>query len=141
MADIVPHLRLTLDGARRILDAAHARAVEIGVPQNIVVVDEGGHMLAMIRMDGAKPLSVLSAHAKAKTAAGRCAYRGGGAPADAELKLAMAQDLHFTNLRGGLPVIVDGACIGAIGVGSGSGDQDVDVARAGIAALAGARTF
>ena len=140
MPDIVPHLRLTLDGARRILDAAHARALAMGVPQNIVVVDEGGHMLAMVRMDGAKPLSVLSAHAKAKTAASVRAPTG-GAPADAELKLAMAQDLHFTNLRGGLPIVVDGACIGAIGVGSGSGDQDLEVARAGLAALAGAQAF
>jgi glc operon protein GlcG len=140
MTDIVPHLKLTLAGARRILDAALARAEAMGVPQNIVVVDEGGHLLAMLRMDGAKPLSVLSAQAKARTAASIRAPSG-SAPPEAELKLALAQDLAFTNLRGGLPILVDGKCLGAIGVGSGSSDQDVEVARAGLAALAGAQAF
>ncbi|MBL8701327.1 MAG: heme-binding protein [Alphaproteobacteria bacterium] len=137
MTDTVAHLKLTLAGAQRILAAAQARAQAMGVPQNIVVTDDGGHMLAMARMDGAKPLSVMSAFAKAKTAASARAPTGGAA-ADVELKLALAQDLHYTNLRGGLPIIVDGKCIGAIGVGSGTGDQDVEVAKAGLAALAGA---
>jgi len=44
-----------------------------------------------------------------------------------------------TNLRGGLPIVVDGHLIGAIGVGSGTGEQDVEVAAAGVAALAGAK--
>jgi glc operon protein GlcG len=140
MTDTLPHLKLTLAGAQRVLAAAQARAEAMGVPQNIVVTDEGGHMLAMARMDGAKPLSVLSAHAKAKTAASARAPTGAIA-ADAEIKLALAQELNFTNLRGGFPIIVDGACIGAIGVGSGSGDQDVEVAKAGLAALAGAQRF
>jgi uncharacterized protein GlcG (DUF336 family) len=140
MTDTIAHRKLTLAGAQRIVAAALAKAQAMGVPQNIVVTDEGGHMLAMVRMDGAKPLSVMSAHAKAKTAAS-ARVPTGGAAADMELKLALAQDLNYTNLRGGLPIVLDGACIGAIGVGSGTGDQDVEVARAGIAALAGAQMF
>lgn len=138
MTDTIAHLKLTLAGAQKILAAAQARAQAMAVPQNIVVTDEGGHMLAMARMDGAKPLSIMSAFAKAKTAAS-ARVPTGGAPADVELKLALAQDLNYTNLRGGLPIIVDGKCIGAIGVGSGTGDQDVEVAKAGLAALAGAQ--
>lgn len=140
MPDVVPHLKLTLAGAQRVLAAAQAKAEAMGVPQNIVVTDEGGHMMAMARMDGAKPLSVASAHAKAMTAASGRAPTGGAA-ADVEVKLALAQGLRHTNLRGGLPIVVDGRCIGAIGVGSGTGDQDVEVARAGLAALAGAQAF
>lgn len=138
MTDTTPHLKLTLAGAQKILAAAQARAQAMGVPQNIVITDDGGHMLAVARMDGAKHLSILSAHAKAKTAAST-RMPTGYAAADAELKLAMAQDLNFTNLKGGLPIIVDGQCIGAIGVGSGTGDQDVECAKAGLAALAGAK--
>lgn len=140
MSDTLPHLKLSLAGAQKILAAALAKAEAMGVPQNVVITDEGGHLLAMARMDGAKPLSVLSAHAKAKTAASARAPTGAIA-ADAEIKLSLAQDLHFTNLRGGFPIVVDGKCIGAIGVGSGSGDQDVEVARAGLAALPGAQGF
>ena len=140
MSDTLPHLKLTLAGAQKILAGALARAEAMGVPQNVVITDEGGHLLAMARMDGAKPLSVLSAHAKAKTAASARAPTG-GIPADAEIKLSLAQDLNFTNLRGGFPVVVDGKCIGAIGVGNGTGDQDVDVAKAGLAALPGAQLF
>jgi glc operon protein GlcG len=140
MYDTLPHLKLSLGGAQKILAAALAKAEEIGVPQNVVITDDGGHLLAMARMDGAKPLSVLSAHAKAKTAASARAPTGGIA-ADAEIKLSLAQDMNFTNLRGGFPIVVDGKCVGAIGVGSGSGDQDVEVARAGLAALPGAQRF
>jgi len=140
MTDTMAHLKLTLAGAQKILNAALTKAAAMGVPQNIVISDDGGHMLAMARMDGAKPLSVLSAFAKAKTAAS-ARVPTGGAAADAELKLALAQDLQFTNLRGGLPIVIEGKCIGAIGVGSGTGDQDVEVAKAGLAALPGAQSF
>ena len=140
MPDTLAHLKLTLAGAQKILGAALAKAEAMGVPQNIVITCDGGHMLVMARMDGAKPLSVLSAFAKAKTAAS-ARVPTGGAAAEIELKLALAQDMNYTNLRGGLPIIVDGKCIGAIGVGSGTGDQDVEVAKAGLAALQGAQGF
>ena len=58
-----------------------------------------------------------------------------------EVKLAIASDGLMTNLKGGLPIIVDGHVIGAVGVGSGTGEQDLEVARAAIAALPGATAF
>jgi uncharacterized protein GlcG (DUF336 family) len=54
-----------------------------------------------------------------------------------ETRLAFASQSQLTNLKGGLPIIIDGVCIGAIGVGSGTGDQDLEVARAAVAALGG----
>jgi uncharacterized protein GlcG (DUF336 family) len=52
-----------------------------------------------------------------------------------EIKLALAAQNQATSLKGGLPIIIDGAFVGAIGVGSGTGDQDAEVARAALAAL------
>ena len=60
MPAVVPHLKLTQEGARRILDAAIAKAQAMHVPQCIAVVDDGGHLLAFARMDGAKVLSIDS---------------------------------------------------------------------------------
>jgi glc operon protein GlcG len=125
---------LTHAGALRVLEGAVAKAKEIGVPQCIAVVDPGGNLLAFVRMDGAKVLSQISATQKAITAASSRAATG-GTPDDLALKLALATDGRVTNLKGGLPITVDGHCLGAVGVGSGTGDQDVEVGQAGIAAL------
>ena len=131
------HLRLTHAGALAILDAAVAKASAMGVPQCIAVVDEGGNLLAFLRMDGAKFLSIESAMRKAVTAA---SSRGptGSLEAGLDLKLAAATAGRLTNLKGGVPIIVDGVVIGGIGVGSGTGDQDLEVAKAGLAAIADA---
>ena len=63
------NIRLTLEGARAILAAAEAKAREIKVPQNIAIVDEGGHLLVFARMDGAKLSSIEVALTKARAAA------------------------------------------------------------------------
>ncbi len=132
--------RLTLEGARAVLAAAERRAVEIQRPMNIAVVDDGGHLLAFARMDGAKPASVEIAITKARSAALRRAATG--APMrDGEpnlvvaLGLAVARPDQQTSVRGGIPLIVDGQVVGAIGVSAGTEDEDSDVARAGAAAL------
>ncbi len=121
--------------ALKILDAARAKAAEIGVPQNIAVVDRGGRLLAFCRMDGAKFHSVDTSIAKAVTAASIKAATG-GAPSEFAVQLGLATQGGFTNLKGGLPVVVDGETVGAIGVGSGKPDEDVAVAEAGVAAIA-----
>ncbi len=134
MPDTIPHSKLTHDGALKLIQAGIAKAQQMGVPQCIAVVDDGGNMLAFVRMDGAKFLSATSALNKARTAA---SIRGatGSAHAEVEVKLAIATDGGFTNLKGGLPVIVNGHCIGAVGVGSGTGDQDAEVGRAALKAI------
>ena len=125
---------LTHAAAMIVLQGAIAKAEAMNVPQCIAIVDTGGNLLAFVRMDGAKVLSQLSATHKAVTAAsGRMPT--GGLPSDVEAKLAFATGGQLTNLKGGLPITVNGQMVGAIGVGSGTGQQDVEVAKAGIEAL------
>lgn len=132
MAEFVSSAKLTLEGATKILQAALARAKELGVPECITIVDAGGHLLAFARMDGARVLSQQSATRKAMTAATTGQETGRFAP-DRALALAEATDGRMTNLLGGLPLLVDGHIVGGIGVGSGTGEQDRDVARAAVA--------
>jgi glc operon protein GlcG len=132
--------KLTLEGAQLVLAAAQARAAEMKVPMDIAVVDDGGHLLAFARMDGAKLSSVEIAIRKAHCAAIR---RLPSAPARTgdevnvllSLGLSVASQGRQIPLRGGIPLQVDGVCVGAIGVSNGTEDQDVDVAQAGVRAL------
>jgi glc operon protein GlcG len=134
------HPRLTLEGGRAVLAAAERRAEEIRVPMNIAVVDDGGHLLAFARMDGAKPASIAIAMVKAQAAAMRRAPTGPAMSGDQinvpiALGLAVAASTHQTPIRGGIPLVVEGQVVGAIGVSAGTEDQDCDVAQAGAAAL------
>ena len=140
MPDVVAHSKLTHDGALKLIQAAMAKAQQMGVPQCIAVVDEGCNLLAFARMDGARVLSIKSAQRKAMTAA-TTGKPTGELPAEIELKLAIATDGTMVNLMGGLPVIVDGQLIGGIGIGSGTGEQEREVANAALGSLAGAKAF
>jgi len=134
------HLRLTHAGAQKIIDAAVKKAVEMKKPQCIAVVDDGGNLLAFTRMDGGKILSIESAIRKAATAA---SSRGmtGGIQGDLEFRLAHATSGRLVNLKGGVPVIVDNITVGGIGVGSQTGEEDLEVAKAGLAAIEGTKSF
>jgi glc operon protein GlcG len=132
--------KLTLEGAKAVLAAAERRAVEIGVPMNIAVVDEGGYLLAYSRMDGAKLSSIEIAMVKAQCAAIRRkasgpALENGQPNVMLSLGLAIGSKAAQTPIRGGLPLLVNDQCVGAIGVSNGTQDEDVDVAQAGVAAL------
>lgn len=129
-----PSVKLTHRGALLALQAAIAKAESLGVPQNITIVDDGGNLLAFVRMDGAKLLSGETSRAKAVSAASHRQPTSRLDP-NLEVKLAVATGGRLTNLEGGLPIIFDGTCVGAIGVGSGTGQQDIEVARAALAAL------
>jgi uncharacterized protein GlcG (DUF336 family) len=129
-----------LEGAQLVLAAAQARAVEIKVPMDIAVVDDGAHLLAFARMDGAKLSSVEIAIRKAQGAAIRRlptapARTGEEVNVVLSMGLALATQGRQIPVRGGLPLLVDGVCVGAIGVSNGTEDQDVDVAQAGVRAL------
>jgi glc operon protein GlcG len=132
--------KLTLEGAELVLAAAQARAVEIKVPMDIAVVDDGAHLLAFARMDGAKLSSVEIAIRKAQGAAIRRlptapARTGEEVNVVLSMGLALATAGRQIPVRGGIPLLVDGVCVGAIGVSNGTEDQDVDVAQAGVRAL------
>ncbi len=135
------NIRLTLEAARAILAAAEKKARAIKVPQNIAVVDDGGHLLVFARMDGAKLSSIEVALTKARAAALRRSPTG-PSPASGEpnillsLGLPLATDGKLTCIRGGLPLSVDGELVGGIGVSAGTEDEDVLVAQAGVDELA-----
>ncbi len=127
-------LVLTHRAVMTMLKAAVAKAEAIGQPQCIVIVDASGVTLGQLRMTGAKFLSLKSAEAKARTAA---SIR---APSDAIPEtvgpaIAAATGNDVTRLGGGLPIFVDGICVGGIGVGSGTPEQDKDVADAALSAI------
>jgi glc operon protein GlcG len=137
-------IALNLAGAETILAAAKKKAAALGVKENIAVVDEGGHLLAFARMDGARPASAYTAVTKAVTAA-TLRQETGPLPAKGEPDLLLNLSLQnaaqagggkLTTLKGGLPVVIDGQVIGAVGVGGGTGEQDAEVAKAGVRALA-----
>jgi glc operon protein GlcG len=140
MAETTASLKLTHEGALAALNAGIAKATDMGQPQCISVVDSGGHLLAFVRMDGAFHMSLETSLRKAKTAA--CyGQPSGGMQDDVAIKLALGTDGQRINLPGGLPIVVDGHCIGGVGVGSGTGEQDREVATVAIAAIPGSQTF
>ena len=137
-------IRLTAMGARRVIMGANARATELKLKSNITVVDDAGLLLAFERMDGARPASISTSQTKAISAATFRFPTGpvpsNGQPADPlfNMSLQAAADASggkITTLLGGVPIVVDGQVIGAIGVAGGSGEQDLEVAKAGVAAF------
>src|SRR5512142_2697083 len=132
-------ITLTLEGARVVLDGAVAHANQIGVDMDIAVVDDGGILLAFYRMDRAKLTSVDVAINKAFTAAstrtGTHQYAAMAGPGGPAFGIHTSNQGRFTIFGGGLPVMVEGQCIGGVGCSSGSPAQDQDVAQAGIDAL------
>ena len=127
-------LRITHESALAMIHAGVAKATAIGVPQCIIIVDASGEVLASVRMDGAKLLSLRTAHAKARTAASSNAPTGALGHEQA-LAVSITSKGAMTVLKGGLPVRFGGKLAGAIGVGSGTGDEDVEVGRAALAAV------
>jgi len=131
------HVKLTCKGAHTIVHAAEKRAAAMGVPQCIAVVDEGGNLLAFSRMDGARIGSIEIAITKARTAAIRLqrSEEVGGSDDHNKLRIALASQLNLTGMKGGIPILVDGQVVGAVGVSSGTPEQDVEVGEAGVSAL------
>lgn len=135
--------RLTLEDARLILDAAEAKAREVGVAQTICVCDDGGHPIALHRMTGARITGVEIAIAKAFTAAGhqRPTHRFTESPNGPALPGNEAFGIHamhpgrFAIFVGGFPIEIDSQVVGGVGVSGGNGQQDIAVATAGIEAF------
>ena len=129
-------MRLDLADARLLLEGARAKAEEIGVPMCIAITDEGGNLIAFERMDGGKVTSITIAIDKSFTASGakKATHEYGAAsqPGAPAYGIGSAIGGRLMVVGGGLPVLVDGACVGGIGVSSGTPDQDSQVAQAGI---------
>jgi uncharacterized protein GlcG (DUF336 family) len=127
---------LSLEDLRRMAAAAEAEALAHGWAVTIAIADDGGHLLWLQRLDGAAPISASIAPAKARTAAlGR---RESKVYEDminqGRTSFLSAPGLEGM-LEGGVPILVDGHCLGAVGVSGVKSAEDAQVARAGIAAL------
>jgi len=134
--------RLTPAGARRIADTAIERARAAGIAITVAVTDAGGHLLLLERMEGGRFHTVHSATTKAACAAStRRATSARGAQGQ-ELDVSHALGLalaagaeRWTPMEGGAPVIVDGECVGAVGVAGGSFEFDARVAREAVESI------
>jgi uncharacterized protein GlcG (DUF336 family) len=127
---------LELADVKAMMAAAEAEALANKWAVAIAIVDDGGHLLALQRLDGAAAISSQIAPAKAQTAAlGRRESRlyeemiNGG-----RVSFLSAPGLQGL-LEGGVPILKDGQCIGAVGVSGVKSTEDAQIARAGIAAL------
>ncbi len=121
---------------KAIAAAAEAEALKNNWPVTIAIVDDGGHLLALQRLDGAAPVSAHIAPAKAHTAAlGRRETKvyedviNGG-----RTSFLSAPEIKGM-LEGGVAIIKDGQCIGAVGVSGVKSNEDAQIAKAGIAAI------
>jgi uncharacterized protein GlcG (DUF336 family) len=123
----------------QILEGAQRKAKEIGVPMCISVTDESGNLLGFVRMDGGKIPSITIAIDKSYTAAGtRKATHDlaeASMPGNPVFGLTSTVGGRMVVIAGGLPIVVGGEVIGAIGVSSGTPAQDLLVAEAGVLAF------
>jgi uncharacterized protein GlcG (DUF336 family) len=134
--------RLTLAGARAMMTAAIQMAEAERIPIAVAIADSGGHLVLLERMDGGRFHTVHSSTTKAACAASNKRPTGArGAQAQGldtahAIGLALAAGPErWTAMEGGYPIIVDGECIGGIGVSGGSWEFDDRVARAAVEAI------
>jgi uncharacterized protein GlcG (DUF336 family) len=127
---------LTLDDAKKIAAAAEAEAKTNNWAVTISIVDDGGHLLWLQRLDNAAPVSASIAPAKARTAAlGRRETKVYEDMINNGRYSFITAPVIEGMLEGGVPVVVEGQCIGAVGVSGVKSSEDVQIAKAGIAAL------
>ncbi|MBC7716672.1 MAG: heme-binding protein, partial [Pseudorhodobacter sp.] len=124
---------LSLADVKRIALASEAEALKNNWAVGIAIVDDGGHMLWMQRLDGTAPISAHIAPAKARTAAlGR---RESKVYEDminqGRMSFLSVPELEGM-LEGGVPIMVNGHCVGAVGVSGVKSPEDAQIAKAGI---------
>ena len=135
-ADVTTHHALTMDGAKKVAEAATAYAKENGAAGNIAVVDEGGHLLYFMRLDGSFAAGANVSIGKARTSATFKKPTKDFEDIINKGRFTMTALPDFTPLQGGVPILHEGQVIGAIGVsGAKSAQQDEDVAKAGAASI------
>jgi glc operon protein GlcG len=127
---------LSLEDVKRIAAAAEAEALKNKWAVVIAIVDDGGHLLWLQRLDGAAPISSEIAPAKARTAAvGRRESRLYEEMINNGRMSFLSAPLEGM-LEGGVPIMIEGQCIGAVGVSGVKSSEDAQIAKAGIQALA-----
>jgi glc operon protein GlcG len=126
---------LTLEDCRKITAAAEAEARKNNWNVCIAILDDGGHLLHLARMDGASPANARIAIAKGRTAA-----ETRRSTAVWQERIAKRPELLMmpavTPVQGGLPIMAEGVCVGAVGISGVQSHEDEQVAAAGIKAIA-----
>lgn len=141
---IAPSHRLTTKGAKAMLAAAVSKAHDLAIAVTVAIVDAGGHLIVLERMDGGRFHTVHSSTTKAVTAASnkrRTTTRGAqGQDLDTVhaigLSLAAGPN-RWTAMEGRFPILVEGECVGGIGVSGGDWQQDEAIAEAALAVVNG----
>ena len=133
---------LTSKGVRMMMDAALAKAAELGITVTVAIADDGGHLLMLERMEGGRFHTVHSATTKAVTAASNKRPTSSKGAQGQELDVLHALGLtlaagpqNWTAMEGGYPVMVQDECIGGIGVAGGDWQQDEEIAKAALTAV------
>jgi len=127
---------LEFTDVKKIAAAAEAEALQNNWAVSIAIVDDGGHLLHLSRLDGASPLTSHMAPAKANTAAmGRRETRIYEELVNSGRTSFLSAPYVEGLLEGGVPIMKDGFCLGAVGVSGVKSAEDAQIARAGIAAL------
>src|SRR5574339_517538 len=136
--------RLTAAGARKIVDAAVNRAQQENIAITVAVVDAGGHLMVLERMDGGKFHSVHSATTKAVCAASNKRNTGATGAVGQSLDVMHALGLalaagpeRWTAMEGGYPIMAGNECIGGVGGAGGNWEFDERVAKEAVAAIKG----
>ena len=134
--------RLTNEGARKMMAAAIDKANEAGIAVSIAITDAGGHLILLERMEGGRFHSVHSATTKAVCAASNKRMTSARGAQNQELDVTHALGLTlaagaecWTAMEGGCPVLVEGECIGGIGIAGGDWATDETIARAAVEAI------
>lgn len=140
--DFVATQRLTTGGAKTMLVAAIAKAEEYGIAATVAIVDAGGHLLVLERMDGGRFHTIHSSTTKAVTSASnkRPTTTRGAQGQDLDTLHAIGLSLaagpqRWTAMEGGFPIIIAGECLGGIGVSGGDWEQDEAIAKAAVTAV------
>jgi len=137
--------RFTHEGARKMAATAIARAQDAGIAIAIAIADAGGHLVLLERMDGGRFHTVHSSTTKAVCAASNrrptTAQGAQGQPLDVAHAIGLALAAgpeRWTAMEGGYPIIVDGECVGGIGVSGGDWETDARIAREAVEAIGAA---
>ena len=126
---------LTLEDCLKLSTAAEAEARTNGWNVAIAILDDGGHLLHFIRMDGATPANAAIAVDKGRTAAMSRRSSGKWQEIVKAGRPEMMKMPGILPVQGGMPIVVDGACVGGVGVSGVQSHQDEQIAQAGIDAL------
>lgn len=133
-----PYSNLTLEAASAALAAGVAAAKEMGIPMSLVAVDRAGQIVSSARMNGASAMTMEIAFKKAWTSAmasAPTAYVMGFVTGDQGSAISMPHVDNFSVVAGGLPVLVNGACVGGIGVSGATAELDLKVSEAAVGVL------